>query len=174
MSDPSRESTASPKASLGDAGPSNHHGSLVVLGDAGVLIEGHSGSGKTTLAFALIERSTRLGMKAAFVADDQMFLDERDGMLVGSVPGTLAGKAELRGFGIVSVPHLGAHRIDLIARLGPASRVQRMPDPSSTRLLGFDLPVLELPERHESQAARIVIAWLAENRPTSNIRQGSP
>ena len=158
----------------GKAGPSNRHGSLVVLGGVGVLIVGNSGCGKTTLAFGLIERCARLGTTAMFVADDQVFVDRKHGVLTGSVPDSLAGKAELHGFGIIAVPHLAEHRIDLIARLGPANRLQRMPDPATIKLHDQELPVIELPERHESQSARLLSAWLDANRPNWQFRHGSP
>jgi len=83
------------------------HASCVAIGDAAVLIEGPSGTGKSDLALRLIDRGARL------VSDDYTLLVRRDGMLIARPAANLAGKIEVRGIGIVEMPHVS----DIIVRL---------------------------------------------------------
>lgn len=147
----------------GDGGGDRHlhHCSVVNLDGAGILIEGESGSGKTALAFGLLEAARRDGRPAHFVADDQAMLSARHGELWAAAVAQIAGMAELRGFGIVEVEYMERTQIDLIASLVDDGQVVRMPLPETKALLGVEVPMLELPRRHESQCVRIVIAWLA-------------
>ena len=80
-----------------------HHCCIIEINNQGIMIEGKAGSGKTSLAFGLLERAEQLGLKAFWIADDQAHLETNDGCLVARVPETLAGKVELRGFGILQV-----------------------------------------------------------------------
>jgi HPr kinase/phosphorylase len=141
------------------------HCCVVECGGTGVLIEGKSGSGKTSLAFGLIESARREGREAQFVADDQAMLSRHGDELWAAAIAPIAGKAELRGLGIVAVQHRHRSRISLIASLVEDERVERLPAPETQVLLGIAIPVLRLPCRHESQCVRIVRAWLDGARP---------
>jgi HPr kinase/phosphorylase len=142
-----------------------HHCCVVEIEGTGVLIEGKSGSGKTSLAFGLIEAAQRDGRAAYFVADDQAMLSSRAGQLWATAMAPIAGRAELRGLGIIAVKHRRRSRIGLIASLVEDALVKRLPAPMTRNLVGVTLPVLELPCRHESQCARIIRAWLNGARP---------
>ena len=99
----------------------NIHASCLALGragqpfgapeDAGVLILGASGAGKSDLALRLIERG------AVLVADDRVDLFESDGRLWGSAPASLAGLLEIRGVGIIALPHRSETAISLAVEL---------------------------------------------------------
>lgn len=141
----------------------NHHCSVLAIDGAGILIEGAPGSGKTSLALGLVDTARARGLKAALVCDDQAMLANRDGRLVASAPGAIAGLAELRGYGITRVDHLASCEIGVVARLIGDEDLARMPEAKRITLLDVELPLLELPRRHEQQAGRIVLAWLADN-----------
>ena len=55
-----------------DVGKSYLHASVVVIGEAGVLISGPSGSGKSSLALALIAAAEGAGFFARLVGDDRI------------------------------------------------------------------------------------------------------
>src|SRR4051812_25700980 len=76
----------------------------------GVLIEGSSGVGKSDLALRALDTGFRL------VADDRVILWASGGRLFGRAPASLAGLAELRGVGVVSVPFLALCEVVLIVR----------------------------------------------------------
>jgi serine kinase of HPr protein (carbohydrate metabolism regulator) len=79
------------------------HGSVVVVGEAGVLIRGSSGSGKSRLARELVATARAAGRFAALVADDRVVLHAQGGRLLAETPPALAGLVEIRGLGIVAV-----------------------------------------------------------------------
>jgi serine kinase of HPr protein (carbohydrate metabolism regulator) len=108
----------------------NIHASCLALGragqpfgapeDAGVLILGASGAGKSDLALRLIERG------AVLVADDRVDLFESDGRLWGSAPASLAGLLEIRGVGIIALPHRSETAISLAVELVAPGDVPRL------------------------------------------------
>ena len=87
--------------------------------NAGVLLLGDSGSGKSDLALRLIGRGAQL------VADDRTELHVERRQLIARAPRRLAGFIELRGLGIVELPHAASVRIALVVNL--AGRVKRLP-----------------------------------------------
>ncbi len=119
---------------------SHVHGTCVLLAgaatafgapeDAGLLLLGESGAGKSDLALRLIERGAML------VADDQVVLSVRSGRLIGRAPENLAGLIEVRGVGIVRVPHVSEAAICLAIALDPPNAPSgqadkpRLPDPA--------------------------------------------
>lgn len=139
----------------------NYHACLVQLEGKGVLITGSSGAGKTSLALGLLERLERNGKPAFFVCDDQVILNVQNNRLTGSAPETIAGKAEVFGFGIIDVTYVPSSRIDLVVQLQSDEEIERLPDPDHVQLLEIKVPCISVPERHENQAARIVLAKLS-------------
>ena len=81
-------------------------------GDCGVLLIGGSASGKSDLALRLIAAGAEL------VADDRTDLFVRRGRLYAKAPQRLAGLLEIRGVGIVKLPHVRQTRITIVAKLG--------------------------------------------------------
>ncbi|HXC55255.1 MAG TPA: hypothetical protein VNU97_08175 [Rhizomicrobium sp.] len=98
----------------------NIHATCVRLGRAGVLLLGRSGAGKSDLALRLIGRG------AVLVSDDRCDLSVVRGALVAQAPKTIAGLLEVRGLGIVAVPHLRSARIALVVDL--SARAERLPE----------------------------------------------
>ncbi|WP_269933200.1 HPr kinase/phosphorylase [Aminobacter sp. HY435] len=140
--------------------PSNLHATAIVLADRGVLIAGPSGSGKTLLALALVERVRGLGQFARLVSDDQVFLERHGGRLICRTPSTIAGLAELRGYGLAPMAHEGAAAVDLLVRLVPAKAVERLPLRKSETVAGCAVPCVMLAEREIAAAIPVVLASL--------------
>jgi serine kinase of HPr protein (carbohydrate metabolism regulator) len=135
------------------SGPSLHlHASAVAIGGRGVLLRGPSGAGKSDLALRLIAAGGRL------VADDQVALGLRDDALWASAPPALAGLLEVRGLGLVRLPH-GPAPLALLVDLVPA--MERLPPPRRETLLGVALPVLAVAPFHASAAALVALAVAA-------------
>ena len=112
------------------------HGTAVLAGANGVLVRGASGAGKSGLAAALIERGARL------IADDGVHVAARNGRLLVSAPGAIAGQMEMRGRGIERFPHERSAVIRLVVDIVPADAFERMPEPSqmSAEISGISLP----------------------------------
>lgn len=138
----------------------NIHGTLVALGDRGVLVTGESGSGKTELALALLSHWREQRRFARMVCDDQVFLAPHDGRLVGRAPASIAGLVEARGYGIVSIPHEPAAIIDLVVELVAAEQVARMAEPAMAVIAGISLPLLSQPRGDIARALMAVAATL--------------
>lgn len=135
----------------------NFHGSCIILGDAGVVIAGASGSGKTALAISLIDRATQAGKFAVLVSDDQVLLSATNGRLVCRVPDTIAGKIELRGYGIAHIDHEAACTVGLWVQLLPAEEVERIPERAEVERLGVKLPVMTLPANHTAENTHAIL-----------------
>lgn len=104
---------------------SNIHGTLILLGDRGVLITGPSGAGKSTLAFELIRQASSF---SRLVSDDRVIIERRpDGRMMGHVPPAIAGQIEIHGLGIVTADFEGRAVIDLIVELADPATIERMP-----------------------------------------------
>lgn len=127
------------------------HATAVLAGAHGVLIRGPSGSGKSMLAAALIGRGAWL------VADDRVHLSACHGRLLATASGAIAGRLELRGRGILTVPHERSAVIRLIVDCVAETGLERLPDSShmSAALLGITLPRQVVPAA--SDAAVILV-----------------
>jgi len=89
--------------------------------DAGILILGKSGAGKSELALRLIADGAEL------VADDRVDLFLRREKLFARAPKTLAGLIEVRGVGIIELPHKKDARIALVVTL-TNTKIARLPE----------------------------------------------
>ena len=139
---------------------SNRHAVALVAGRHGLLVEGPSGSGKTGLALAMVAQMAGAGRFAALVSDDQVLLSVAHGRLLARAPAAIAGLAEIRGVGIVAVPHCGKAVIDRVLRLVPGDGLDRMPDSASVTIAGIALPCLAVPERDPARGVAMACAWL--------------
>jgi serine kinase of HPr protein (carbohydrate metabolism regulator) len=100
----------------------NIHASCVALSGKGVLLLGPSGAGKSDLALRLIDGGARL------VADDRCELFVRAGKLYARAPDSIAGLMEMRGQGIIALPHAKSVVVAMAVRLGASPA--RLPEPA--------------------------------------------
>lgn len=120
------------------------HASCVARGSAGVLLTGPAGSGKSELALRLLDCGFVL------VADDRV--DVENG--IARPPAALAGLLEVRGLGIVALPHAEQARLRLVVDL--AASTPRLPE--AARDPRFGLPLIGLQAAAASAPARIALA----------------
>ncbi len=125
------------------------HGTCIAMSASGALLRGAPGAGKSDLALRFISLfGARDGGNpgACLVADDQVLLS-RDGQgLLARSPQAIAGRLEVRGVGIVEVPHCEDAPLTLIVDLAAAGAVPRLPPDPLPRedILGVHIPVLKL------------------------------
>lgn len=139
----------------------NRHGTLLLVGDRGILITGPSGAGKTRLALSLIRHCIASGRFARLVSDDQIFLETRGGRLIGRGAPEIGGLAEARGFGPAPIAYEPAAVIDLLVRLLPAGTAPRYQEGDTEQLEGVELPCLRLEERDAEGAVLAIAAWVS-------------
>jgi HPr kinase/phosphorylase len=128
------------------------NGTCIAIDDSGVLIRGPSGAGKSDLALRLIDAGARL------VSDDYCEATLSEGALVVTAPSTIAGKIEVRGFGIVELPAQSAVPVTLVVDLTPEAEIERMPDLSTCVIEGVTLRHLFVDARTPSAPAKVRIA----------------
>lgn len=110
------------------------HASTVAIGGRAVVLVGGSGAGKSDLALRLIDRG------AVLVADDCTCLVRAGSHLLASVPTTIAGRMEVRGLGILTLPHVADVPVALALELGVER--ERMPPPRTMMLGDVAVPAL--------------------------------
>lgn len=127
------------------------HASCVAIGDRAVLIEGRSGSGKSDLALRLIDRG------GVLVSDDYTVLVRESDTLIAQAPATIAGRIEVRGIGIVEMPHAERAPVALIVTL--VDQVERFPeDRAPRRIAGVALPEIALVASELSAPIKVELA----------------
>ncbi|HLW27422.1 MAG TPA: RNase adapter RapZ [Kiloniellales bacterium] len=118
------------------------HATCVALptpsGPLALLLRGPSGTGKSGLALRLIDEGGWL------VADDQVEIVRRGERLVARPPATLSGVMEIRGFGLVEVPHLPEAPLGFAVDLLSRDAVDRLPEERHLEVLDLQLPLLQL------------------------------
>jgi len=136
------------------------HATCVCWQDIGILLRGPSGAGKSDLALRLIDQGAEL------VADDQVRLSPSGELLLAEPPETLAGLIEVRGLGVVRMPHLAKAAVGLVVELVPLDEVERMPDQALVSLLDHSLPLCRL---SAFEAAATTKVRLAVRQATGSI-----
>ena len=131
------------------------HATTVAIGDRAVMIFGPSGAGKSDVGLRLIDRGAML------VADDYTDLSVVDGALLASPPATIAGKMEVRGIGIVSLPFRAPVRVVLAVRL---DMEERMPDPRMVTMAGVTLPEITIDPHGAAAPIKVELALEAWGR----------
>ena len=124
------------------------------VGWRAVLITGAPGAGKSDLALRLVGRGWRL------VADDYAYVTASGGVLYAIAPGTIAGRMEARGVGVVPALARGLTRLSLVVDLDGDGPVERLPEPARRVIEGVALPALRL-DGFEASAVEKVAAALA-------------
>ncbi|MCG6122599.1 MAG: hypothetical protein MEP57_07820 [Microvirga sp.] len=120
------------------------HGVALVVGEAGILIRGPAGAGKTSLALELIAHAAARRLFARLVADDRVLLRERGGRVLMRPHPAIAGRAEIRGLGIVQTPHLADARLRLVVDLDPQAPRSPECDNVTATVEGVTVPSLTL------------------------------
>lgn len=128
------------------------HASCVSLEGHAVLIAGQSGSGKSDLALRLLDRGFEL------VSDDQTVIKKSGERLMAAPPPNIEGKLEIRGIGIIDMPHVRDVPVALIVDL--ASDIRRLPDDDSRQrpLLGIQIPLIMVDAMTASAPSKVALA----------------
>jgi len=139
------------------------HGTCVAFGPHAALLRGSSGSGKSDLALRFLALAAEGEMAPGLVADDQVLLEVKGDKLLASAPNTLAGKLEVRGLGIMAVPHVEQAQLALVVDLVASDTVPRMPPEPlpRTALLGISVPNLQLAPFEHSAPIKLKMALLS-------------
>lgn len=125
------------------------HGTCIALSGSGALLRGAPGSGKSDLALRFISlfgAQDGNPQGACLVSDDQVLLSREDRQIGARSPETIAGQLEVRGVGIVEVPHCQWTPLVLVVDLVAGEDMPRLPpDPLPHEdFLGVHIPVLKL------------------------------
>jgi serine kinase of HPr protein (carbohydrate metabolism regulator) len=126
------------------------HATAVAIDGRAVLIEGESGAGKSDLALRLIDRG------ATLVSDDRTLVVRSGSALVARAPTAQAGRIEVRGVGIASVPHVAEAPVALLVRLD--REPPRMPERRRRTIAGIEVRMLVIDPRPASAPIAIEIA----------------
>ncbi len=134
------------------------HAGCVAIGGRGVLIAGRSGAGKSDLAMRLIDRG------AALVTDDYVALRAEGERLIASPPPAIAGRIELRGVGILTLPFLAEAPVALIVDLD--LQPDRLPEPGRRQLCGVPIPAIGLNALEASAPIKVEAALSLHGLPS--------
>ena len=126
------------------------HATTVAIDGMAVLIEGASGSGKSDLALRLIDRG------AILVSDDQTLVVRAGATLLARAPTTIAGRIEVRGIGILAMPHVVDVPVALLVRLGGG--IERMPERSVRNIAGVDVREVAIAPFEASAPIKVELA----------------
>lgn len=136
------------------------HGTAIACGADAALIRGPSGSGKSDLALRCITYcpTTLIPLPAVLVADDGVHARIDGASISLSAPAPIKGLLEVRGLGLVSVPHVEPARLTLVVDLVGPGQYERLPDPATVSIMGFDLPVIALAPFEISAPVKLLLA----------------
>ena len=116
--------------------PPTLHATAVAIRGHAVLLIGPPGSGKSDLALRLIDRG------AVLIADDRVVLTRVGDDLIAAPPATIAGLIEVRGVGLIAVPHVAGVRVALVVDL--AAPPERLPEAMMHPVAGIRVPAVAL------------------------------
>ena len=128
------------------------HATAVAIDGNGVLLRGPSGCGKSDLALRLMDAG------GVLVSDDRVEISVKNESIVARAPKTIAGKLEIRGFGIVQVSYLSEVPITLIADLVNDRKIERLPGNHTVVVLGQIVRTILLKPFESSAVAKLKIA----------------
>lgn len=143
--------------------PVLQHGTLLAIGDKGVLLKGPSGSGKSDLALRTIMNVVPAHFNLSqpiLVADDQVKIILNENLIWGEAPENLKGLIEVRHLGIQKVPFQTVTRINLVVELSNLSQIERLPQFNNTIELikGPPLPLIALDPFEHSAINKLLLA----------------
>lgn len=127
------------------------HATSVAIHGRAVLLCGLSGIGKSDLALRLIDRG------AVLISDDYTLVKRVDGQLVATAPMTIIGKMEVRGLGVVAMPHVADVPVALLVDL--FDKIDRMPlEPLMRTVAGMDVRVVKIAPLESSAPIKVELA----------------
>ncbi len=128
----------------------NIHATAIEIDGLGVILCGPSGSGKSDLALRLIDRGARL------VCDDRVVIDTASGAPCLHAVANIAGKLEIRGLGIMTLPYVESMMLRLVVTLDEAPA--RLPDGwPMYSVARYKIPALAL--NAFEQSAPVKVEW---------------
>ena len=142
------------------AGRVQVQGTCAAVEGVGLLLRGPPGAGKSDLALRLVDGG------GALVSDDLCEIRCEGGRLMIDLPGAVdpsfRGLIEVRGIGLLRLPHTGPVPLGLVADLKPIGAEERLPEPAEVAFLGLTLPLVVLDPFRASAAA--LLRLLARER----------
>jgi HPr kinase/phosphorylase len=140
------------------AGGTTLHASCVVVGEAGLVIRGASGSGKSSLARQIVLLGGRCGLFARLVSDDRVRIESCNGRLLGSAVAAIAGRIEVRGIGLLTLPFERAAVVRWVIDL--IEDPPRLPEAATAAVALCGVPVAQLQAVLEPGLAEAVLLRL--------------
>ena len=144
------------------------HATAIAYDGRAALIRGPSGAGKSDLALRCLALgpSPLLAATAHLISDDQVVLEARNGQVWASAPGTIWGKLEVRGLGIITVTPALPAPVALVVDLAEKADIERLPEERlGTEILGLAIPRLKLSPFEASAPAKLLLALAASSPP---------
>ncbi len=140
------------------------HATCIAIAGKAALLLGPPGSGKSDLALRLIHSQLQIAgrpVTTQLVADDQVLLQTLSDRLIARPPATLAGLCEVRGLGILRLPHLGEADVALAVQLTSPETIDRLPDRNRHfNVLDRRLPLVHLAPFDASAPLKVALALL--------------
>ena len=138
------------------------HATAVVIGERGLLFVGPSGSGKTTTALRCMSSARTNGSHAALVADDGVILQVSGHRVIARCPEPIAGKAEIRGTGILPFAWRQNAVLEAVVMAAEPNGAGRLPLDNEVCGVGTSrLKLLRLNYRSPFDPLQVVLAALA-------------
>lgn len=123
------------------------HATSVAIGSRAVLLLGPSGIGKSDLALRLIDRG------ATLISDDITLLTLNGDTLLAGPPATIAGRIEVRGIGIIDMPHIADVPVALAVDLDRP--VERMPEVQTIAFQGISVALMAVAAHEPSTPIKV-------------------
>jgi len=144
--------------------PELMHATCVALDGHAALLVGPPGAGKSDLALRLISSPVLQAGSCRtleLVADDQVLIGIHDQQLIVEPPQSIAGRLEVRGVGILHVPHVRRAVARLVVDLTPGQLIERLPDLGERRMVaGRDLPLMRIDAFAASAPVKVALRLL--------------
>ena len=125
------------------------HATCVAIDGRGVLLRGPSGAGKSDLALRLLDEG------AVLVGDDYCDVQAANGGLMAKAAPNIAGKLEVRGYGIVDFPTVSVIPVALVVDLMPAQDIPRLPEITTCTIDGVSVAWTCIDPATPSAAVRV-------------------
>ncbi|WP_176591584.1 HPr kinase/phosphorylase [Sphingobium sp. EM0848] len=143
------------------------HATSVAINGRAVLLCGPSGMGKSDLALRLIDRG------AVLVSDDYTRVLEIEGRLFARAPDRIVGMMEVRGLGLIDMPHADNAPVALAVDL--SDTVERMPLETAMRVIaGVEVPVVRLAPFEASAPIKVELAVRSIGLKNTDLKSTGP